>query len=867
MPDYNRKAAVYWWVMVLAGAAVLGVSTVTVLALPAVVGLQVVGGMVIAMAAGFFPVRIPRSKNSFAAGEVFIFLLLLLYGPAAATLAAGGEGLVGALRTSKRWTSRIATPTMAALAMAGAGSLMQALLDLMTRRGWTNPGLVVVAAMAFALLYFAFNTLLISALPRLKRNEPLRLADMLGVFSWVGIAFSGSAAIAALLYLTFRQSGLGVLLAMVPIIGMLLATLHYYYRQQDAKEAEREATQAAAARAAEAESRFAAREAEAVALAAAREAEVVLRHLDELRGSEQRFHSAFTHASIGMALLLFEGTILQANAALLSLLGVDDETLLNHSFLDFVAEADRAALNQQLARVTEFDEGFALELRCRRRDGALVWAAVHCSYFSETGSTAPRLIMQVQDIHARREAEAGLQHIAFHDTLTGLPNRRRFAEHLAKAVEQARLDPLQGFAVMFLDFDRFKLINDSLGHHAGDDFLVKVSRRIQSKLRPLDVVARLGGDEFAILSLQIRDTGDVTSLADRLMAALREPFQVGDTVLNTSASIGITTSSIGYSRPDEVLRDADIAMYRAKAAGKDRYAMFDIELHTEVALRLRIEGDLRQALQADQLEVAYQPLIELATGRLEGFEALARWTHPELGVVGPDRFIPIAEESGLVVALTDFVLHRACQQLKQWQASNPAFADLKVHVNISGKDIVHTGLVGRVTHALAKSSLKPQYLGLELTENILMERLEAATPMLEDLRGLGVGLSVDDFGTGYSSLAHLSSLPVDSLKVDRSFIRSLRCGSKEAAVVRAIVNLGASLGKAVIAEGIENASQLDQLRAMGCQTGQGFYLSRPLTPGDVDALLQRTLTEASRAVPKAVPTAAAPAPKTAVVLH
>ena len=402
---------------------------------------------------------------------------------------------------------------------------------------------------------------------------------------------------------------------------------------------------------------------------------------------------------------------------------------------------------------------------------------------------------------------------------------------------------------MFLDFDRFKLINDSLGHQAGDEFLIQVSRRILGKLRPHDIVARLGGDEFAILSLQVKDIADVTSLADRVMAALREPFRVAETVLNSSASIGITTSSIGYSRPEDVLRDADIAMYRAKSAGKDRYAMFDIALHAEVAERLRLEGDLRLALQDGQLSVAYQPLYELATGKLAGFEALARWMHPELGAIGPDRFIPIAEDSGLIVALTDFVLHRACQQLKQWQDSDPTCAALTVNVNISSKDLGHTGLVARVTHALAKAGLKPQYLSLELTENILMERLEAATPMLEDLRTLGVGLSVDDFGTGYSSLAHLSTLPVDCLKVDRSFIHNLRCGSKEATVVRAIVNLGGSLGKAVIAEGIETASQFDQLREMGCRVGQGFHMSRPLTPQAVDSLLLRILTEAPYAGP------------------
>ena len=842
MPDYNRKAAVYWWAVVLLGTAALLYSVLGVAALPAADWVQIAVGMIIAMLAGMFPVRIPRSKNSFAAGEIFIFLLLLLHGPAAATLAAGGEAMVGAMRTSKRWTSRIASPAMAALAMFVAGSLLQMLLDALRRMALTNEGLLVVAVMLFSLVYFTFNTLLVTAVPRLKRNEPLQVSDLLGIFGWVGIAFAGSAAVAALLYLTFRQSGIGVLMAVVPVIALLLATLHYYYRQQEAHEAVREAASRAAEREAQAAAKAAEREAQAAARAAEREAEVAARHLQEIQASERRFHSAFTHASIGMALLSFEGRILQANAALRTLLGADDAMLRQHNFQDFVVEGDLDALNGQLVRVNDREfEAFELELRCHHHDSGEVWVAVHCSFFSEPGSTVPCLILQLQDISARRKAEAGLHQLAFNDTLTGLPNRRRFHEHLTQAVERARIEPKHRFAVMFLDFDRFKLINDSLGHSAGDEFLVQVSRRVQAKLRPHDIVARLGGDEFAILMQQFDNEHDVIVLADRLLQALREPFRVADTELNTSASIGITTSAIDYETPEDVLRDADIAMYKAKAAGKARYALFDVSLHTEVVHRLRLEGDLRRALADGELSVAYQPLFELATSRLTGFEALARWTHPEHGVVGPDRFIPIAEESGLIVPLTDFVLNRACRQLKEWQLADASFGALTMQVNLSGKDLGQTALVARVTRAIVAAGLQPQHLTLELTENILMERLETALPILVELRDLGIGLSVDDFGTGYSSLAHLSSLPINSLKVDRSFVRNLRAGSKESTVVRAIVHLGNSLGKQVVAEGIESASQFAQLREMGCQTGQGFHMSRPLTPEAVELLLERTL--------------------------
>jgi diguanylate cyclase (GGDEF)-like protein/PAS domain S-box-containing protein len=829
LPDYNRKALAYWWTVVLIGTAVFAHSLHTVLALPAGEQLRLWVGIGVAMIAGLFPVRIPRSKNSFAAGEIFIFLLLLMYGPAAATLAAAGEGLIGSWRTTARWSSRIASPAMACVAMFSVGSIQHAGIAVLRSEQLDNSGVLLLATMSAAVLYFVLNTVLITAVPHLKRNHWPKPREMFGNFGWVGLVFAGSASVACLLFLSFEQAGVGVVIAAVPIIAMLLTALHTLFRQQETDDSVRQ-------------SRI---------LAAEREAELASRHMLELAASERRFHSAFSHASIGMALVSFDARVLQVNGALLTLLGLpDQQSMLHEPFNAVVADEHAAALNDQLMKLNAHQTAsFAIELRLRHRDGADVWASVNGSLFAEQEAASPCMILQVQDVTARRHAEVGLQHIAFHDILTGLPNRRRFGEHLASAVEQARASPEQGFAVMFLDFDRFKLINDSLGHQAGDEFLIQVSRRILNKLRPHDILARLGGDEFAILSLQVHDVGDVTTLADRVMVALREPFRVADTVLNSSASIGITTSSIGYTRPEDVLRDADIAMYRAKSAGKDRYALFDIALHAEVAERLRLEGDLRSAIQDGQLSVAYQPLYELATGKLAGFEALARWQHPELGAIGPDKFIPIAEESGLIVALTDFVMHRACHQLRQWQESGPTCAALTMNVNISSKDLGHTGLVARVTHALVNANLPPQCLNLELTENILMERLEAATPMLEDLRALGVGLSVDDFGTGYSSLAHLSTLPVDCLKVDRSFISGLRSGSREATVVRAIVNLGNSLGKAVVAEGIETASQFDQLRQMGCQVGQGFHMSRPLTPEAVDALLARTLADAAYAGP------------------
>ncbi|MDP1900079.1 MAG: EAL domain-containing protein [Rubrivivax sp.] len=811
LPDYNRKASVYWWTVVLLGLACALVSCVLLAGLSPQAWWQTAVGTAVAMIAGFFPVRVRRSKNSFAAGEIFIFLLLLIHGPAAATLAAAGEAAVGSWRTSKRWSSRIVSPAMAALAMFPAASLLTWVLP----RASANAGVLLLATIAFALVYFLFNTLLVSAVPRLKRNEPLQWSDLFGIFGWVGITYAGSAAVSALLYLTYRQSGVGVLAAMVPLLAMMLATLHYFFRQQEAAEAVRQAG----------------------AEALGREAELAARHVRELEASERRFHSAFTHASIGMALLSFEGHILQANPALRALLGRSGEELVAHRFHEMVHEEDRDLLKEKLGLVNgnEF-EGFALEMRCRDAHGESVWVDTHCSFFSEPGASAPCLILQVQDITARRRAEAGLHHIAFHDSLTGLPNRRRFHDLLSETMRRAVDDPQDAFAVMFLDFDRFKLINDSLGHSAGDEFLVQVSRRIRDCLRPHDVVARLGGDEFAVLVGHLEHERAAVSLAERLMEALRRPFVVSGTELMTSASIGITFSALGYTCCDDVLRDADIAMYKAKGAGKARYALFDASLHTEVANRLRLEGDLRRAIDEGRLSVMYQPVFELAGSRLSGFEALVRWQHASDGAISPTAFLPIAEEAGLMQRLTDFVMHCACHQLREWQRLDPAHAGLTMNVNVSGFDIAHPAFVARVTRAIVESGLQPHHLCIELTENILMSRLEGALPVLGELRRLGVTLAIDDFGTGYSSLSHLSTLPLDCLKIDRSFVARLENGSKEAAVVRAIVLLGSSLGKAVVAEGIETLAQLEQLREMGCRFGQGFLLARPLAPQDVPSL-------------------------------
>ena len=812
--DYNRKAATYWWSLVLVGWSTLLFALWSVASLPPSSILLVLAGIGVAMIAGLFPIEIARSKNSFVAGEIFIFLLLLMFGPAAAAVAAAGEGVVGSVRSTKRPSSWIATPAYAALSMFVCGSVFE-----WSRRTLDAIGTGGVAAELMLLLLVAFaysfvSSVLATTVIKLKRNEPLALGSWFADFGWFGLTYLATASLAGLLHMTFEQFGVGVLLAAVPVLALFLAAVHYFLGQQAAAERERQARTEAAER----------------------EAAQAARHVVELERSEKRFHSAFSHASIGMALVSLDGRLLQVNRALSVLLGYGEPELVGRFLRELLDVEATEELNRQLSQLAvQQMDALAVEVRARHSSGRDVWLSLHSGLFDDASSSEPCLIVQVQDVTARRQAEARLHDIAYRDGLTGLVNRLQFNEALKRAIERARSGaPGMQFAVMFLDFDRFKLINDSLGHGAGDRFLIEVAQRIRSSVRPSDVVARLGGDEFAVLMLDLDREAAATALADRLLQVVRKPITIDGTEIASSCSIGITFSHFGYATTEEVLRDADTAMYKAKSLGRARYAVFDVGLHAKVSDQLALESDLRRAIENDQLSLVYQPIVKMADSTLIGFEALVRWQHPERGSVSPATFIPIAEESGLIVQITDWVLEHACAQLRLMQLRQPT---LRMHVNISGHDLQQRTLVPRVKQALARSGLQPQDLTLEITESMLMQQIDIALETLVRLNQLGVGLSVDDFGTGYSSLAYLSSMPISSLKIDASFVRRLQADGKDSEIVRAVLQLGSALGKVVIAEGIETRVQAERLRFLGCEMGQGYFLSHPLPAAELDPLL------------------------------
>ncbi len=554
--------------------------------------------------------------------------------------------------------------------------------------------------------------------------------------------------------------------------------------------------------------------------------------------SQQRFAAAFTHAAIAMAITHRGGEVLQVNRALCNLLGRNEDELVARPFSSIVTDGDAALLRRRLRDDGEPpDEPFSMELRCIGADGTDRWVVLHCSRCDDPQGAGHCLIWQLHDITSRRVAESRLQHIAYHDGLTDLANRTCFHERLEVAVERSRLDARERFAVLFLDLDRFKIVNDSLGHIAGNDMLREVAQRLRGCVRPVDLVARLGGDEFAVLLEELSDAETGMRLAHRVLDSVGRPLSINGTEVVPSASVGITFSDLGYRTVDEVLRDADLAMYAAKGNGPGRVALFDSSMHEKAAERLALEADLRRAIGEGQLGVHFQPMYELEPYRLHGFEALARWVHPQRGLISPAVFIALAEESGHIEALTDWVIEHSVSRLAAWRRAAPASERLGMHVNISGRDLARASLVWHVQDVLSQHDLPPRCLTLEITETTLMGRLEVALENINELRQLGVGFSIDDFGTGYSSLAYLSTLPFESLKIDRSFVMGLDDNPQNIEIVRAVQTLGRSLGRKIIAEGIETPEQLATLRQLGVPIGQGHLLSRPLREHQVEDLL------------------------------
>ncbi len=552
-----------------------------------------------------------------------------------------------------------------------------------------------------------------------------------------------------------------------------------------------------------------------------------------LAAREAEYRMLAEHSTDFLSRHTIDGTFLYASPVSRAMLGWDSEAMLGRTpkQLELDHPDDMEIIERNWVGALREERSRTAAYRARRRDGSIVWLETTFRAVRGPGGEALEMVCVSRDISERKSAELELAHRALHDGLTGLPNRTLFLDRLGQALRRARRRD-RGVAVVFLDLDRFKLVNDSLGHKAGDRLLVDVAMRLSSALRPSDTLARFGGDELTLLCEDIGDAEHARAIAQRLLETFAEPFLVQDGEAFLQASVGIALSRDGFEAPEDLIRDADAAMYRAKARGQG-VELFDEAMRQDVRDRLALEAALRRGIGRGELRLHCQPLVSLADARIEGFEALVRWEHPERGLVPPGSFIPLAEETGLIVPIGAWVLNEACATLRRI-IDETGMASLQVSVNVSPRQLQQPDFVAQVRAALEDNGLEPSCMVVEITESAIMEAGAAA--ILRALKDIGVRLAMDDFGTGYSSLAHLRRFPLDVIKVDRSFVAALGDG-QGSSIAGAIVSLAHALGLRTVAEGIEDDEQRRAVLALGCDVGQGFYFARPMPADDLTRLL------------------------------
>ncbi|MEG4057960.1 MULTISPECIES: EAL domain-containing protein [unclassified Microcoleus] len=590
-----------------------------------------------------------------------------------------------------------------------------------------------------------------------------------------------------------------------------------------------------------------------------------------LQQAEEKYRSIFENAIEGIFQTTTDGRYLSANPALARIYGYESaaELIANIQDIDRQLYLDPNRRVEFLRTIEK--QGFVSEFESQvyRADGTTIWVSENGRAVRDPEGNLLYYEGTVEDITLRKIAEDKLVHDALHDMLTGLPNRALFMDRLGHAINLSKRRPEILFAVLFIDLDRFKVVNDSLGHLVGDRLLIAIAQRLGICLRGGDTVARLGGDEFAILLENIKSTEDAILIAERVQAELAEPFYLNEYQVFTSASIGIVCSGLPpypretstlsspenlgnidretslsclssdspvpnapfpmlYDRPEELLRDADAAMYHAKGLGKARHEVFDLSMHTRAVALLQLENDLRRALDSQEFQLYYQPIVSLVTGRISGFEALLRWYHPERGVVSPGEFILVAEETRLIIPMGWWMMRSACHQIHEWHQKFPANPPLTVSVNLSNQQFKQPDLIDRISEILQETQLDPRTLKVEITEGVIMENAESAVAILAELKNLEIQLYIDDFGTGYSSLSRLHTFPTDALKIDQAFVSRMTEDEGNEAIVQTILILASHLGMDVIAEGIETIEQLNLLRALQCEYGQGYFFSKPI---------------------------------------
>ena len=764
-------------------------------------------------------VKIPKIKTHVAVSDIFVFLTLLLYGGEIAIVLAAIE----AFFSSWRFCSKKITILFNVAAMAFSTTIVVFMLKLsglyasgQVQLDDSNLRSLVIALSVTALTQFLVNTLLASVYDSFSAGLPW-WETWKSKYIWTFFTYFAGALGAGCLVKIAHQAGFGVIVATFPVILFVFLAYRMYLQNVE------------------------------MSIAQAEQAEQYARVLEErsnaLRESEERFRSAFAYAPIGIGLVSRQGKWLKVNHALCEILGYEAEELLTMEFQAMMFTED---LGGTLIKIHELMAGriasCQMEQRYVHKTGRTVWTHWSVSAAGDITSDNSSLIFQLQDITDKKIAEQKLQHEATHDALTGLPNRALFMRRLEDALERSRHDPKYQVSVLFIDLDRFKYVNDSLGHLIGDQLLIGIAERLRECMRPPDIVARLGGDEFMILVEGRYYSEKITRIADRVQRQFARPFDLYGQEVYSSASIGILRASENHMTSEDVMRDADTAMYQAKRSGRSQHAVFDENMHAAARETLQLETDLRKAIEKYEFEVEYQPIFCLATGAVEGVEALARWNHPTLGEILPSKFIPLAEETGLIDPLGELVLDKACTEIGRVYGAIGNLS-LKLSVNLSCRQFAQPFLLHQVKNILARTGFPATRLKLEITETVFFEHQERAIDMLTQLRDLGIGIDIDDFGTGYSNLSYLVRLPISTLKIDRMFVNPIDDQGANTEIVRTVVAMAKNLGLRTIAEGIETHSQLEALKALSCESGQGFLLSRPLSAEDLLTFLNGCDTE------------------------
>ena len=767
-------------------------------------------------------VKIPRVKGFVSVSDTFIFLSILLFGGEAGIMLSTADAVIPSYKLAKTRVTflfNIAVFAVATFATVWIPRLIFGSLTKLSEREFSSDYVIAICLMAF--VQYIFNSGLIATGVALRAN--ITIWQMWREnFLWTSITYFAGASAAGIIAKLIGVFGIYAFLSAIPIVIVVYFTYTTYLKNVEAAAEQAESAQ--------------------------NHVKELSHHIAEqerisqaLKESEEYFRTAFDNAA-GMAVIDPDGRWRQVNESLCNMLGYTEEELLENGFQSITHPND---LGNDLANLYQLLEGkipgYQLEKRYKHKIGETVWVLQSASLIRDAENNPRHVIFQIQDITDRKKAEEQIHHAAFHDALTGLPNRTLFADRLSMAVERAKRTAAFKFAVIFVDLDRFKIVNDSLGHDMGDKLLVDLSRRLEKCLRAVDTVARLGGDEFAILLDGISNNTDATDIAERIQHSLNQPFDLEGHEFYTSASMGIAFSTEEYQRPEDILRDADTAMYKAKANGKARHEVFDTQMHTRAVETLTLENELRRAIERDEIKPFFQPIVSLKTGEIVGFEALARWIHPVRGLVSPADFIPLAEETDLIIPIGLLMLEESCRQLARWQKKFD-LPELTVSVNLSGKQFKQATLIEEIKEILVKSELPPQFLTMEITETMVIENTDTAIEMLKKLKDLGVQISIDDFGTGYSSLSYLHRFPFDVIKIERSFVSRMIIDRESFGIVKTITALASELGKSVVAEGIEKPEHQNALMKIGCEYGQGFLFSKPVDAQSAEELLKRNFS-------------------------